>query len=543
METSLHTEAQSHELVERSLRDLMGLLALPALWAGRDGRTVVEMMTQAVERLVTLDVCYANVPLLPGAPSFDAVRLREAEVTGADRRAWDDTIALWRTMPVSTRAIVQETPEGPMRMVRLSMGYSTSLGSVWFGSADPRFPSVTELAFLRAATSLAATGVQAARALHEREQASRAKDEFLAMLGHELRNPLAPITTALGLIRKQHGGASDKYHAIIERQVAHLSRLVEDLLDVSRITRGAIELNVEPLRIGSVLSRAIEAAAPIVDHRGQKLSVNVVDDGAFIRGDLTRLTQAFCNLLTNAAKYSNVGGRIHVEAISGATEMRVSVSDNGAGISADLMPRLFTIFEQGRTTLDRSKGGLGIGLALVKNFVELHGGKVSARSEGPGKGATFTVSLPISSGQELNSPATDSERPAAVLPPIQGVRILLVDDNEDGLLAMEAFLGEMGFDVATAGDADAALEMATHFGPAFAILDIGLPGMNGYQLAQALRLQRPQNPPRLFALTGYGQAEDRKRSAEAGFERHFVKPVALQDLVEALSEAIPPSPY
>ena len=365
METESRTEGRSREVAERSLRDLMGLLALPALWSGRDGSTVIQLMIQAVERIVRLDICYAHVPLLPDASPVDTLRLREAEAASDVRRGWQTAIDAWRSMPIGTRAVVQATPAGPQRMVRLSMGYNAGQGSVWFGAADPSFPSVTDLAFLRAATSLAATGLQAARATHEREEASRAKDEFLAMLGHELRNPLAPITTALGLMRRHRGGTSDKYHDIIERQVAHLSRLVEDLLDVSRITRGSIELNMEPVRIGSVLSRAIEAASPLVEQRAQTLSMNVSDDGALISGDVTRLTQVFGNLLNNAAKYTDVGGRIHVEAAATAIEIVVSISDNGAGISDELMPRLFTIFEQGRTTIDRAKGGLGIGLALV----------------------------------------------------------------------------------------------------------------------------------------------------------------------------------
>ena len=532
MDTQSRAEGPSREAAERSLRDLMGLLALPALWAGRDGRTVIELMTQAVEHIVRLDICYAHVPLLPDAAAFDSLRLRETEASKETRQAWEPTIEAWRSMPVGTRPLVQTTPAGAQRMVRLSMGYSAGQGSVWFGSADPSFPSVTDLAFLRAATSLAATGLQAARATREREEASRTKDEFLAMLGHELRNPLAPIATALGLIRKQRGGTSDKYHDIIERQVAHLSRLVEDLLDVSRITRGSIELNIEPVRIGSVLTRAIEAASPLVEQRGQTLSMNVTDEGALISGDLTRLTQVFGNLLNNAAKYTDAGGRIHVEAITSPTEIVVSVSDSGAGISADLMPRLFRIFEQGRTTIDRAKGGLGIGLALVKNLVELHGGKVTASSDGAGKGSVFTVTLPISF---QTAAVADVTQRAHSLPSGNGVRVLLVDDNEDGLLSMEAFLLEVGFEVATANNPAMALSTAASFAPEFAVLDIGLPDMDGYQLAEALRRQEPTNPLRLFALTGYGQADDRKRSADAGFERHFVKPVALTELVEALS--------
>jgi len=524
--------ALSPDAAERSLRDLMGLLALPALWAGRDGRTIIELMTQAVERIVRLDICYAHVPLLPDAPAFDILRLRGAEATADARQAWEPAVEAWRRMPIGPRPVLNATPSGEQRMVRMSMGYTAGQGSVWFGSADPSFPSVTDIAFLRAATSLAAAGLQAARAAHERETASRAKDEFLAMLGHELRNPLAPITTALGLIRKHRGGTADKYHDIIERQVSHLSRLVEDLLDVSRITRGSIELHVEPLRIGSVLTRAIEAASPLVEQRGQTLSLSVVDDGAMISADLTRLTQVFANLLNNAAKYTDAGGHIGVDAVARTTDIVVSVSDNGAGIDDDLMPRLFKIFEQGRTTIDRSKGGLGIGLALVKNLVELHGGTVAASSDGPGKGSTFVVTLPLASHALA---AADATVPAQSLPQGNGIRVLLVDDNEDGLLSMEAFLTEVGFHVATASSPETALAVAADFQPQFAVLDIGLPGMDGYELAKALQRQHEVTPPRLFALTGYGQAEDRKRSADAGFELHFVKPVPLIELVEALS--------
>lgn len=525
------SEALSREAAERSLRDLMGLLALPALWAGRDGRTVIELMTQAVERIVRLDVCYAYVPLLPEAPAFDTLRLRETDATADVRLAWEPAIDAWLRMPIGPRPVLQATPAGAQKMVRMSMGYTAGQGSVWFGSADPSFPSVTDLAFLRAATSLAATGLQAARAAHERETASRAKDEFLAMLGHELRNPLAPITTALGLMRKHRGGTPDKYHDIIERQVSHLSRLVEDLLDVSRITRGSIELHLEAVRIGSVLTRAIEAASPLVEQRGQTLSLSVTDDGALISADLTRLTQVFGNLLNNAAKYTDVGGHIRVEAVTNATQIVVSVSDNGAGIGDDLMPRLFTIFEQGRTTIDRAKGGLGIGLALVKNLVQLHGGTVTATSDGPGKGSTFVVTLPIAPHALMPADALQTARS---IPEGNGIRVLLVDDNEDGLLSMEAFLVEVGFDVATASAPQTALEVAAEFHPAFAVLDIGLPGMDGYQLASALRQQQKDGALRLFALTGYGQAEDRRRSSDAGFERHFVKPVPLNELVEAL---------
>jgi signal transduction histidine kinase/CheY-like chemotaxis protein len=514
----------------------MGLLALPALWPGRDGAAIVGLMTQAIERIVPLDICYVDVPLLPEVAPLEQLRVRGTLVGKDQMGPWQDAIVQWHGLPIGTRVNLCDTPLGQAKLIRLSMGFSSGQGSIWFGAVAPSFPTVNQIAFLRAATSQAATGILAARAAHEREEANRSKDEFLAMLGHELRNPLAPIATALGLIRRENGNTADKYHQILERQVDHLSRLVEDLLDVSRITRGKIELQRESLRIGSVITRAVEAASPLVDQRHQRLSVSVSDDGAQIYGDLTRLTQAFSNLLNNAAKYTDIGGEIRIDARTTANHVTVSITDDGVGISTELMPKLFRIFEQGRTTIDRSKGGLGIGLALVKNLVELHGGSVFASSDGPAKGATFTVTLPLATGDEIASPFPQRIRAPEILPDRSGARVLLVDDNIDGLLSMEAFLTDVGFDVATAFDPLQALDLAAQFRPEVAVLDIGLPGMDGYELAVTLREQSEQAGLRLFALSGYGQVEDLKRSFAAGVERHFVKPVALMELVDALRE-------
>ncbi|MEX3812391.1 ATP-binding protein [Paraburkholderia sp. BR13439] len=400
------------------------------------------------------------------------------------------------------------------------------------GNVDGVILSAVEVTgYVRAREAVEKSRTEREALLADLRNANGAKDRFLAMLGHELRNPLAPISTALALVRKQNGGKADRQHEIIERQVAHLSRLVEDLLDVSRITRGPIELAREPVPIATLLARAVEAANPVLEQRSQTLSLDLTDDGGIVCGDAFRLTQVFGNLLNNAAKFTQTGGRIHVKAVTSATEIVVSVADNGVGISADLMPRMFSFFEQGETTIDRANGGLGVGLALVKNFVQLHGGTVVASSDGPGRGATFTVTLPLAP-----APTTDCvEQPAMPHPVGNGARVLLVDDNKDGLMAMEAYLVELGFHVATATDPATALEVAAAFSPAFAVLDIGLPGMDGYQLARALRAQPTVAPVRMFALTGYGLTEDRRRSNEAGFERHFVKPVALAELVEALT--------
>lgn len=529
-------DGQDGESAEHALRDLMGLIALPALWAGRDGTAIVALTMQAIERIVPLDVCHVDVPLLPLTASLIQMRLRGRDVAPDELIAWREVIESWHQMPIGTGVSLSDTPLGPMRLIRLSMGFSSGQGSVWFGSMASSFPTLNQIALLRAATSQAATGIQAARAAHEREEANRAKDEFLAMLGHELRNPLAPITTALALMRRERGDVADRYQEIIERQVAHLSRLVEDLLDISRITRGKIELRRESLRISSVITRAIEAASPLVEQRNQRLTVALSDNGAQIYGDLTRLTQAFSNVLNNASKYTDAGGEIRVTALTTSGHVAISVKDNGVGISAELMPKLFQIFEQGLTTIDRSKGGLGIGLALVKNMVELHGGVVSAESDGPGKGSIFTITLPLATRAQLASKRA-TPLPSSASTAIQpGLRVLLVDDNVDGLYSMQAFLQKLGFDVETALEPAQALKVAMRFKPHCAVLDIGLPGMDGYELAMALRALPENAELRLFALTGYGQFEDVKRAHAAGFERHFVKPIALVELIDALHE-------
>ncbi|WP_269505878.1 hybrid sensor histidine kinase/response regulator [Burkholderia sp. IMCC1007] len=390
---------------------------------------------------------------------------------------------------------------------------------------------VTE--YVRARDVVEKSRIEREALLADLRNANGAKDRFFAMLGHELRNPLAPISTALALVRQQNGGASDPLHDIIERQVAHLSRLVEDLLDVSRITHGAIELVREPVPVATVLAHAIEAANPLIAQRSQTLALGLADGGGTVFGDAGRLTQVFGNLLNNAAKFTQAGGHIRVKAVSTDTEVVVSVTDNGAGIDADLMPRLFVLFEQGQATIDRANGGLGIGLALVKSLVELHGGTVVASSGGPGQGSTFTVTLPAVAAATGVPP----EERATPAPDGNGARVLLVDDNKDNLTVMESYLVGLGFHVTTATDSATALEVAAALSPAFAILDIGLPGMDGYELARALRKHPRATPLRMFALTGYGQPEDRRRSEEAGFERHFVKPIKLKELVEALTAA------
>jgi signal transduction histidine kinase/ActR/RegA family two-component response regulator len=367
--------------------------------------------------------------------------------------------------------------------------------------------------------------------LRKAEAASRAKDEFLAILGHELRNPLAPIVTALDLM-KARGGAPERELAVIERQTRHLVRLVDDLLDVSRIARGLVTLEKEPIELAEVVEKAIEMAEPLIEQRTQRLEVEV-EPGLVVYGDSTRLAQVVGNLLTNAAKYTPAGGSIDVRGAREGEDAVVRVRDTGVGIEPAMLPAVFDMFVQERQALDRARGGLGLGLTIVKSLVEAHGGTVSAHSEGPGKGSEFSIRLPAArvraSTPRIEMPDVASAR--------TGMRVLVVDDNEDAALLMADALAHKGLDTRTAAEANEALALFDTFHPEVAILDIGLPVIDGYQLARALRARPGGDRLYLIALTGYGQAMDRERALAAGFDHHLVKPVDVATIRRLLDAA------
>jgi PAS domain S-box-containing protein len=368
------------------------------------------------------------------------------------------------------------------------------------------------------------------------ESANRAKDEFLAMLGHELRNPLSPILTALHLMKLRGEAGSERERTVIERQVNHLTRLVDDLLDVSRIARGKVELKVEILEVGDIVGKAIEMASPLLEQRSHNLFVDVPKQGLRIEGDPTRLAQVVSNVLTNAAKYTPPGGNIAIQASRAGGEIVLTVHDTGIGIAPDVLPRVFDLFVQERQALDRSQGGLGIGLAIVRNLIERHGGSVAARSDGPGHGSEFEIRLPaVTSEQEQDAVGAGARKtPSAILSPLRAARILVVDDNEDGAEMLAEALGERGYDTRVAHDAPTALRLAAEFLPQVAFLDIGLPVMDGYELATHLRKIPGLANLQLIAVTGYGQESDRRRTREAGFQHHFVKPIDLAAIEAAL---------
>lgn len=359
--------------------------------------------------------------------------------------------------------------------------------------------------------------------------ADRRKDEFLAMLSHELRNPLAPILTAVELMQLRGDVATPYEREVIARQAQHLIRLVDDLLDVSRVARGKVTLKKKTVELASIVAKAVESAAPLLERQRHKLELSVPPQGLAIEADEVRLTQVVGNLLTNAARYTGPGGHVRVKAAREGDEIALRVRDNGMGIAPDLLPQVFDLFVQGTQSADRSQGGLGLGLSLARTLTALHGGTIEAHSAGPGRGSEFTVRLPPSNHavQESAPPSAGTLRPAAG----KLRRILVVDDNRDAADMICTLLESLGHEVRIADDASQALSVVDAFRPELAVLDIGLPVMDGYALGRELRERMGSATPVLIALSGYGQEEDQRRSEEAGFASHLVKPVDAEKLL------------
>jgi PAS domain S-box-containing protein len=361
----------------------------------------------------------------------------------------------------------------------------------------------------------------------------RAKDDFLATLSHELRNPLAPLRNSIALLRRDglQGEALAKIHGIMERQVNHLVRLVDDLLEVSRISRGVLSLRSEPVEIAAVVRTAVETSNPLMQSAGHQLVLDVPPEALWVEGDPVRLAQVLSNLLNNAASYTDAGGTVTVTVRREGPQVRISVKDTGIGMEPAAIAHMFEMFSRGNRDNARNQGGLGIGLALARRLAEMHQGTLEAHSDGLGKGTEFTLRLPL-----VNTASTETAEDTPTEPRLDKTRVLVVDDNADAGDTLAVILDMLGAEVRVARDGAEALETFAAYKPSVVLLDIGMPGMNGYEVARAIRSRFAGHPTVLVALTGWGQEDDRRRASEAGFDHHLLKPAEIEALQKLLAD-------
>lgn len=484
---------------------------------------------------------------------FDEGFLRYfSEVDGEHESACGRALRLGQRVVIPD--LTSESVSGTLRQVADNAGYlavqstpllgqnGTPMGMLSTHWRLPTQPSEQALRMLDLYARQAAQFIERSRIEHrlrqtaeELRQASRAKDEFIAMLGHELRNPLAPIQIALHLMDMRGDTASQRERAIIGRQVHHMTRLIDDLLDVARIIRGHVTLQPVPIELSQVVNRAIETALPLIEQRRHTLSLNVPDTGLKVMADPVRLAQVISNLLTNAARYTPPQGQIRVRAVPGDNgDVLLSVIDNGVGISSNDLERVFDVFTQGRQGLDRSQGGLGLGLTIARTMTTMHGGTLTAHSDGPGQGSHFDLTLPLLDADEGDAPTRGLGQQGAPLG--AGQTVLVVDDNEDAAHMLSELLHSWGYAVLVAHDGPSGLKLLGNQHVDLALLDIGLPVMDGYELAQAIHALPGQGNTPLVALSGYGQEQDRRRAKDSGFSEHLVKPVDIERLSRLLGE-------
>jgi signal transduction histidine kinase len=475
-----------------------------------------------------------------GREALDAVCRERADLVITDVMMPDmDGFALLSALKADDR-----TRDIPVMMLSARAGEEMRLEGLQAGADDYLVKPFSARELLaRVEMQLLRASMRAVedRQRRQLEVANRTKDEFLAMLGHELRNPLAPILTALQLMRLRGGDALEKERTVIERQTRHLVRLVDDLLDVSRIARGKIDLRRERVDVADVVAKAIEMSSPLLEERQHDLSVDVPRDVA-VDADPARLAQVFANLLTNSAKYTETGGSIQVTAERVGESVTIRVKDDGIGIAAEMLPHVFDMFAQERQALDRTRGGLGLGLTIVKTLTELHGGSVEVSSAGRGQGSEFLVRLPAAAAGATALYPVAGKVPAGVTSHSAGAAVLIVDDNQDAAEMLAQYVQCLGYRVRIALDGPSALKVAREMSPRIALLDIGLPVMDGFELAGRVRELPGLGALKLIAITGYGQETDRDRTRSAGFDAHMVKPVdmaALEVLLRSMGEPAP----
>ncbi|MCP3713308.1 response regulator [Paraburkholderia sp. CNPSo 3274] len=477
---------------------------------------------------------YAVIEAATGQAALEAVRAQAPAIVLLDVRLPDisgiEVCRLIKADPETNSTLVLQTSAAAVQTRDKILALDGGADSYLTEPVDP----AELVANVRALLRLYA----AEKALRD---ADRRKDRFLATLAHELRNPLAPIRNAIELLDPRHG-ANDTMRAdarqIASRQVEHLGRLVDDLLDVSRISHGKITLQMSTLDLREIVEVAVETSRPFLDAKSQTLTVEIDCEPCHVTGDAIRVAQIISNLLSNAAKYTAAGGQITLRLEADVYEILIRVRDNGIGIAPDELPYVFELFMQSREAVKRADGGLGIGLALVRELAELHGGSASANSDGLGHGSEFVVRLPLARAAQCEAPHEQTQDAGEHTARARR-RVLIADDNVDSASSLLMLLELEGHEVRVAHDGPSALALAQSFLPHVAILDIGLPGMDGHALAKALRAEPATAHVQLIALTGYGQERDRQAASEAGFDRHLVKPAPLGEILREIESAPP----
>jgi signal transduction histidine kinase/ActR/RegA family two-component response regulator len=566
------------EIVKQCLRDIVALATLPAMWTGAEPLRVAESLAASLFTTIGAEFVCVYFRGVAESASIAVAQVGRYETSCEIARALEARIAEWTPRHDPDEILVLPNPLGDdlVRITTRAIGHHAEFGVIAAAFTDSEEPSGIHHLILNVAATQAATAIQNAHLLQsvragedhirrtnielaervaELQQvnvdlrdsrqslrdADRRKDEFLATLAHELRNPLAPLRNGLELLSLTENDPRTVEHVrtMMERQMTQLVRLVDDLLDVSRITRGKLTLRTERVTLARVVESAVETSTPLVEHMGHALSVSLPDGPIPLDADATRLSQVFANLLNNAAKYTPRGGSIAIACERQDDWVAVSVRDNGIGIPADQLPTIFDMFAQVDRSIERSQGGLGIGLTLARRLVAMHGGTITARSDGSGSGAEFIVRLPIAVTAH-DAPLVALDEPAAAT---SALRILVVDDNRDSAESLSMMLAMMGNDIRTTYDGEQAVAAAVEFQPHVILLDIGLPKISGYEACRRIREQTNGTRPIIIAQTGWGQDADRTRTRDAGFDLHLVKPVNPKALMRTLHEyALQPRP-
>jgi signal transduction histidine kinase/ActR/RegA family two-component response regulator len=541
-----------------SLRDVATLTALPARLQHADRRLLAESMAIELVRILDPEFIYLRLAGEPHATEITRYGER-ANLAGRQAAIWTALQAGLAVERFTAGVFSLPVAPGaePLSGFAVPIGAAGELGVLVAASGRTDFPTEDEQLFLgvardqlalvlerqRAEESLRRSEreltdfVESAKLVAALKESDHRKDEFLAILAHELRNPLAPVKHALQILRVKGPTAPELQWAreVIDRQIQQMARLVDDLLDVARISQGKIELRRARVALAAVLNSAVEAGRPLIEEAGHTLVVALPAEAVYLDADPARLSQVVLNLLNNAAKYTEPGGRISLSAERDGDDAVLRVADTGVGIPREMLARIFDMFAQADRSLERAQGGLGIGLTLVRRLVEMHGGTVKADSAGTGKGSEFTVRLPAApAGAQLAGarpgPADEEDEVVTAVR-----RILVVDDNKDAADSLAMLLRMLGNEVHTAYDGVDAVGAASGFRPDVVLMDIGLPRLNGYDAARRIRDLREHRPQVLVALTGWGQEEDRRRSVEAGFDYHMIKPVELDELQRLLA--------